>query len=42
VIYVLGLGILFSALVGFGTGTLDFFSLCGNMGTGISGCTPSA
>jgi Na+/H+ antiporter NhaC len=37
VIYVLGLGIVFSALAGFYSGTLDFFSLCSNMKKGING-----
>ena len=37
VIYVLGIGILASAVIGFMTGSLDFFSLCANMQSGIGG-----
>ena len=37
VIYVLGIGILASAVIGFMTGSLDFFSLCANMKSGIGG-----
>lgn len=37
VIYVLGSGILLSALIGFFTGGMTFFSLCGSMASGISG-----
>lgn len=37
VIYVLGSGILLSALIGFVTGSLNFFTLCSSITSGISG-----
>ena len=37
VIYVLGLGLVFSATVGFATGGMNFFDMCTNMSSGISG-----
>ena len=37
VIYVLGFGIIFSAVIGFATGAMDFFGMCANMSSGISG-----
>lgn len=37
VIYVLGLGLILSSGVGFLTGSLDFFSMCKSMSSGISG-----